>query len=91
MNKPPMKDTMVLWAFRYCLGRRSYAVGDCADYLIAYWKYIDGVTQKLIRHEIEEALENGNFGMDVDGRTWKNVLKMCPIVPYIRQEKRSSK
>ena len=76
--KPPFKDSMVLWAFRYCLGRQSYAVGDCADYLIAYWSHIDGVTQKLIRHEIEEALKNGNYGMEIDKRTWENVLDSIP-------------
>ena len=30
-------DLMAIAAVRYCLGRMSYIVGDCADWLIAEW------------------------------------------------------
>ena len=31
-------DLMVTAAVRYCLGRSSYIVGDCVDWLVANWQ-----------------------------------------------------
>ena len=69
-------DTMVLWAFRYCLGRRSYAVNDCVVYLMAHWKEIDKETKKIIHRDIREAFEEENYGMEMDKRSWEHILEL---------------
>jgi hypothetical protein len=45
---------------RYCLGRRSYAVGECADLLKSKWLQIPLNTQTIIRRDIEDAIRDDN-------------------------------
>jgi hypothetical protein len=41
---------------RYCLGRRSYAVSQCADLLKHKWSQIPVNTQVIIRRDVAEAI-----------------------------------
>ena len=76
------EDQMMFYAFRYCLGRMTYAVDDCARYLIANWDRLSENSQKLIVKEINEALEKAKAGhpgypaghqCDID--SWTRVLE----------------
>lgn len=65
---------MVLCAFRYCLGRMTYAPGMCVDYLIEHWQFIDEQDQKLILKETREAIRHKQAGMDCDIIEWERLL-----------------
>ena len=75
---------MVIAAVRYCLGRRSYIVSDCADWLLQVWPALDASAQLIVRRDIEECFErdeedraNGRafpaLGMDMDRIQWLRV------------------
>lgn len=67
-------NLMVLAAFRYCMGRTSYIVGSCVDWLIAYWKEIDANTKKIILEETVESLNKGHAGDRCDVEQWKRLV-----------------
>jgi len=78
---------MVIAAFRYCLGRMTYIVGDCASWLIKIWPFISVQTQNIIKRDIEEAFarddedrESGRdykaLGHDCDRAQWERVRKL---------------
>jgi len=71
-----MNQDIIFYAFRYALGRSTYAVSDVANYLIKNWVYIDRHTQQLIHKEIIEAVENGSAGMEMDEIQWKSILEL---------------
>lgn len=61
---------MVMAAFRYCLGRQSYIVGTCEEWLRRHWDQIDPHIQSLIRSEILDALTKGIAGDLCDVAVW---------------------
>jgi hypothetical protein len=72
---------MALAAVRYCLGRQSYIVGDCCEWLPTVWQALQPGMRKTIARDIEEAItkddearERGDkylpLGMDFDRREW---------------------
>lgn len=81
-------DLMAIAAFRYCLGRMSYIVGDCADWLIEQWANIGKNAQNVIRRDLEEAFEKDgqNVGSDYrplghacDRSQWERVRKFIAV------------
>jgi len=56
MNCP---DWMIHQSVRYCLGRRSYVVSECTDWLIKNWHEIPENTRAIIKQDVEM-----QFGMD---------------------------
>ena len=81
-------DMAAPWAVRYCLGRRTYAVDDCARWLVSVWPMLDEDAKTCIQRDLEEefrrddaARANGNFaglplGMDIDRASWERVRKL---------------
>lgn len=80
-------DLMATAAVRYCLGRMSYIVGDCADWLIAEWQSIEEGARRTIQRDVEEAFtrddearERGDeykpLGMDCDRASWERVREL---------------
>ena len=63
---------MVIAAFRYCLGRRSYIVHNCAEWLVEYWSEFNDPTKKLIEKELEEYAKSDLKDLD----TWQEVRKL---------------
>lgn len=45
---------MATSAFRYCLGRQTYIVGACVDWLISNWEKFPQNVKTLIQREVEE-------------------------------------
>ena len=75
---------MVIAATRYCLGRMSYIVGDCADWLIKIWPLLNEKTKAIIRRDIDDEFRRDNevregggtyrpLGMDCDRKQWERV------------------
>ena len=71
---------MVLCAFRYCLGKESYIVSECTQWLCEWWHDLADLTRKLIIDEANAALENNIAGDILDQETWKYFLA------YIKKE-----
>lgn len=78
---------MVIAAFRYCLGRMTYIVGDCASWLIKIWPYLSKETQNIIKRDLEEAFTRDDearadgheykpLGADCDRFQWERVRKL---------------
>jgi hypothetical protein len=76
MDKPPMTDSMVLYAFRYCLGRQTYAVLECVEYLLAFWSRISAQTRGVIQRDIRGAIGRGEAGVQMDIQQWERVLQL---------------
>ena len=83
---------MVLAAVRYCMGRRTYIVGDCAEWLIAQWPNFNEHTRAIIQRDLEEEFDRDDkarleqdtclpLGMDMDRREWEKVRKLWTTAP----------
>ena len=84
MSQYGRNDMMALAAVRYCLGRQSYIVADCVDWLIEAWPHINPDTQATIKRDIEEAFtrddadrtegrEHKALGWNCDRSEWEKV------------------
>lgn len=78
---------MVIAAVRYCLGRSTYIVGDCADWMLRNWSAWPENVRSVLERDIEaefrrddEARARGDdhkpLGMDMDRREWERVRSM---------------
>jgi len=63
-------DFIALAAFRYALGRRTYAVSLVVQWLRTNKNLLTRETRQLIVTEIRAASLSGNIGMDVDRHEW---------------------
>ena len=59
-----MNNSITFYAFRYCLGRQSYAVAECVEYLLDNWESIEYGTRLIMISEIEEANDENRAGME---------------------------
>lgn len=90
-KKPPKNfgrhDLMAVAAVRYCLGRMTYIVSDCADWIIEQWPNISEGAQKTIQRDIDDAFvsddeerargkEYKTLGHDCDRAQWDRVRKL---------------
>jgi hypothetical protein len=80
-------ELMVIAAVRYCMGRTSYIVGDCADWLIEQWPNFSEKTRAIIMRDVEEEFARDDraradmsdykpLGMDMDRAEWERVRKL---------------
>ena len=78
---------MVIAATRYCLGRMTYIVSDCADWLIKIWPLLSEATRKIIQRDIEEEFTRDDadreagrafkaLGHDCDRHQWARVRRL---------------
>ena len=84
------EDQAAVWAVRYNLGRMTYAVGSCVEWLIHIWPDLHEKARSIIQRDVEEAFvaddrdrarlkgESGykRLGMDMDRREWERVRKL---------------
>lgn len=75
---------MAIAAVRYCLGRQTYIVGDCADWLIEVWPRLQESVREIILRDIEDGFRRDDearargekylpLGADMDRRQWERV------------------
>ena len=69
-------ENIIMYAFRYCLGRRTYAVSEMVTVLINSWDKLKPQTQRKIQEEIKEDMDRGNAGDDCDVQDWKKILDL---------------
>jgi|688.fasta_scaffold223921_1 hypothetical protein len=75
-----MNGLMIISAVRYCIGRRSYIVSDCVDWILANWtdwpENVKTIIQRDLENEFERAAQNPDWkplGYDFDKREWEKV------------------
>ena len=68
-----MNDDITFYAFRYALGRKTYAVSVVVRYLQDNWNLLSLDTKNAIKSEIITAMEN-NAGMEMDVKEWQSLL-----------------
>lgn len=85
-------DLMVLSAFRYCLGRQTYIVGVCADWIVDMWHSFPESQKAFIKRELEEGFEQDDkdraegdqfnaLGWDCDRAEWERVRALWSKEP----------
>jgi len=76
MNKFEVDENIIMYSFRYCLGRKTSAVSEMADYLFDNWDKLRPFTQNQMQEEIKYAIKRGYAGMDCDVIEWKKILDL---------------
>jgi len=67
-------ENIIMYAFRYALGRKTYSVSEVSELLINNWHRFKSHTKEQIIREIETAIERNEAGMECDVNAWKSVL-----------------
>ncbi len=71
----PLRGTngqlMILAALRYCLGRRSYIVGVCQEWLTCYWSLINNETRARLIRDVIVALMDDEAGDKFEFESWR--------------------
>lgn len=77
-----VEPTVLMFAFRYALGRRSYAPGLVRDAITANLDALSPATRLQMVHEIHRAVELGEAGMSFDVEEWsrfaEDLLRTLP-------------
>ena len=81
-----VNEDMVMYAFRYALGRKTYSVETVSSYLIENWHRFKSQTKEQIVREIETAIERNEAGMECDINAWKAVLLLEKAVTDVSSE-----
>jgi len=74
---------MITAAVRYCIGRRSYIVSDCVDWILANWTDWPDNVKQVVQRDIEEEFERDArmpelkvLGDGCDRSCWERVRKL---------------
>ena len=67
---------LLLFGFRYALGRRSAAVSSMSERLIKYWDLLPEFTREQIHIDIRHAIQHQISGDDCDVWEWEKVLAL---------------
>ena len=67
-----------IYTFRYCLSRKSYAVGTAVEIIQANWNILSDSDRKLILKEIKEhfQLYSSAEKYDMDRKAWDVILEL---------------
>lgn len=73
-------EMLAIAAVRYCMGRRSYIVGVCIDWLNDIWDDLGEQTRNVILSDLEVEIDRerrtpGTLGMDCDVQGWTKLYK----------------
>lgn len=74
----PMQDVhpaMLLCAFRYSLGRRTYITSTCVEWLEKWWDCLPEGYQRQVHGDIKDAIKRGRAGDKCDIESWQKVLE----------------
>lgn len=88
-------DAMALAAVRYCLGRMTYIVNDCCEWLPRVWPHLSEGCRAIIARDVDAeiarddaARERGDthkpLGMDMDRAEWLKVRSLWAAAALAR-------
>ena len=69
-------EDILFYAFRYALGRQTYAVDQVTNKIIENWSDLSSKIKVAIRTEITRAIDTGNAGAVTDMENWKSILDL---------------
>ena len=70
-------QNILIYAFRYALGRMSYSVSDVVEAIKENWDKINENAKNIITKEIQEAIKNNEAGdPDIDVPLWRSILEL---------------
>lgn len=75
-DRIPLPPAVLIFAFRYALGRMSTAPSLVAELLIAHAGRLDSYTRVQIVADIEAAIAGDRAGMACDVDTWRRVAEV---------------
>jgi hypothetical protein len=67
---------ILICAFRYALGRRTYITSTVSDVIRGAWPHLSPGDRALIQREIRQAIDQGRAGMECDIKSWQKVLEL---------------
>ena len=67
---------LLIYAFRYTLGRMTYAPYTVIDVLKQCWTELSDGDKALFKREIAIAIENDNAGYRCDKEAWQSILEL---------------
>lgn len=67
---------MVMAAFRYCLGRMTYIVGVCNEWLRDIWPNLSEATQTVIFRDFIESYLDDRLGSAYDAKSWVDTFTL---------------
>ncbi len=68
-----------IYAFRYALGRKTYAVPTMASFLLKNKDNLSAQSKEVIVRDIKVAFKTNNYGMECDKIEWQKVLDKFEI------------
>jgi hypothetical protein len=76
LPRPEHIDRLAIWAVRYALGRRTYAVADVVGALTANVASLTANTRAVIVRDITEAEARDGLGDPRDAAEWMNLREV---------------
>ena len=69
---------VLIYMFRYCITRKSYAVGTAIEIIQVNWDILSSFDRKIIHKEIKEhfQLYNSAEKYDMDKTIWNIILEL---------------
>lgn len=83
MKTMELPARMIHQSFRYCLGRRSYSVGDWCDWFIKNHQDIPANEMAIIRRELSEAFQNDDEARE-QNRSWRPLGEDCDLANWLK-------
>ena len=72
-----LEELITIYAFRYCLGRMTYAVDDCIRYINTIWNDLHFKSQLVILRDLIDGIEETRCGTTYDCDKWKALAILC--------------
>jgi hypothetical protein len=69
-------NDMVVFAFRYALGRQTAAVSTVVEHLTCLWPRLDKFDREQIKKHIALAIRSGEAGAHCDVTEWQKILDL---------------
>ena len=77
-------DLMVVAAFRYCLGRRTYIVSHCVDWCIKNWDKFEERSRICIKRDLQSEIESDDRSRANPNRDWYPLGDNCDREQWIK-------
>lgn len=68
-----VEENIIMWAFRYALGRRTGVVESVICCLMYNWNNLSKFTRNQIIREIDIAIKTDNAGSQCDIKNWQRI------------------
>ena len=66
---------MAMAAHRYCLGRMTYIVGACCEWIVDTWPQFEPNTRHVILRDTIVEIMDDNAGMSFDKEEWIKIVR----------------